>query len=207
VAGPLFGESQYAGAILASASVLLLLLTLRAAGVRPDVVRVVVAIAVVPALVAAAGDLATDGAAPAWVSGLIAALFAATPFLVLRRVLSHEQVTLSSVAGALCAYMLIGITFGLIYRTMSAADTDAFSQELGTASNYFSFVTLTTTGYGDITPVSGLARSLATLEAVLGQVVLVTLVARLVTTLGQGRLRAAQPESPDVGEDDAGPPN
>ena len=108
-----------------------------------------------------------------------------TPFLVLRRVLAAPKVTVASVAGTLSAYLLVGITFGSLYRTMSVIDETAFSQPLGSAANYFSFVTLTTLGFGDIVAKSDMARSLVTLEAVLGQVLLVTLVARSVSTLGQ----------------------
>ena len=90
--------------------------------------------------------------------------------------------------GAIGSYLLIGIVFTQAYRLLAgfipgafaiggaAADYDTISQRL----SYFSFITLTSTGYGDITPVHPYARSLATMEALAGNLFLAVLVARLV---------------------------
>jgi len=91
-----------------------------------------------------------------------------------------RRVTGASISAALCAYLLVGLTFAFVYNVLGRT---AFT---GTASSdplefaYFSFVTLTTLGYGDVLPVAPYARSLAALEALAGQIVLVVLVARLV---------------------------
>lgn len=130
-----------------------------------------------------------EGEAPAWVAGVFAAVLTATTALVLRRILRQHRITLSTVAGALSVYLMLGLAFASYYRMISLLDLEAFTEQLGNSASYFSFVTLTTLGYGDIAPVSDLARSLATLEAVLGNVLLVTLVARFVGNLGQERQR------------------
>ena len=191
VVTPLIQERKYGGVVLALQAALIMVLALTASGVRRRLVVGGTLTVSVAALAVASDAVVTEGPATAWASGVVTALLALTPFLVLRRVLAAPKVTVSSVAGTLSAYLLVGLTFGSLYRTISVISTDAFSQELGTASNYFSFVTLTTLGFGDILPVSDMARSLVTLEAVLGQVLLVTLVARSVSTLGQdwGRRR------------------
>ena len=186
---PIVVERELGGLVLAAQTGAIVLLALAASGVARRwflPTSIVVGLAVI---VLASESVVTEGAAAAWVSGAITALLAVTPFLVLRRVLAHDRVTLSSVAGSLCAYLLIGLAFGSLYRTLSAVDEAAFSEVLGESANYVSFVTLTTLGFGDIVPLSDLARSLVTLEAVLGQVVLVTLVARSVSTLGQVKVR------------------
>ena len=185
VVTPLIQEREYGGVILALQAALIMVLALTSSGVPRRRVEVAAVVVSVAALVVASESVLSTGPAAAWASAVVTVLLAGTPFLVLRRVLSAPKVTVASVAGTLSSYLLVGLTFGSLYRTISLTDAEAFSQELGSASNYFSFVTLTTLGFGDIVPRSDMARSLVTLEAVLGQVLLVTLVARSVSTLGQ----------------------
>jgi hypothetical protein len=185
VVTPLVQEREYGGVVLGLQTGLIMVLALTSSGVPRRGVLVGTVVATVSALLLASEAVVTTGAAAAWVSGVVTALLAVTPFLVLRRVLGAPRVTITSVAGTLSAYLLVGLTFGSLFRTMSVVDADAFDQVLGADSTYFSFVTLTTLGFGDIVPLSDAARSLVTLEAVLGQVLLVTLVARSVSTLGQ----------------------
>jgi hypothetical protein len=104
----------------------------------------------------------------------------------------ERRVSVGSLSGALCIYLLLGVAFGSSYELLDwfepqafagldrfeVADAVAHRQTEGLM--YFSFVTLTTLGYGDITPVMPVARNLAMIEALLGQLVLVVLVARLV---------------------------
>lgn len=106
---------------------------------------------------------------------------------ILRDVLRAGSVTWDKISGAICAYLLIGVTWGLAYAWIALHDPTAFTTAAGPvdvlrepAMVYYSFVTLTTLGYGDITPVSHAARTLAWLEAAAGQIYLVVLVARLV---------------------------
>jgi Ion channel len=187
VLGPLLEEVDGADAVLGILSAGVLVATLVACGARPRVVQVVGGIALAAAVVTASGSLAAGNEAPVWVSAIVAALLVTTPFLVLRRVLHHSRVTLATVAGGLCAYLLVGFAFASIYRTINLVDDTAFTPELKSASTYFSFVTLTTTGFGDYVATSDITRSLVMLEAIIGQVLLVTLVARFVSTLGQER--------------------
>lgn len=82
------------------------------------------------------------------------------------------------------AYLLIGLLFALLYTVIARADPTLFVpvQDLDERNGlfYFSFVTLTTIGYGDITPAADWVRSIAVLEGLTGQIFLVVLVARLV---------------------------
>ena len=182
---PLVQEAEYGGLVLGVQSALILVLALTASGIPQRRVVAATVVLTLAVLALASEAVVTEGASAAWASGIVTAVLAMTPFLVLRRVLAAPKVTVASVAGTLSAYLLVGMTFGSLYRTISVIDEAAFSQPLGAAANYFSFVTLTTLGFGDIVAKSDMARSLVTLEAVLGQVLLVTLVARSVSTLGQ----------------------
>ncbi|WP_425954041.1 ion channel [Xylanimonas sp. McL0601] len=140
------------------------------------------------AVLAAAVALAT--LAPSDAEGVIDMLVAVTLMVtlvaLLRRVLSDREVTRETLAGALSAYLLLGMTFAALYGVAAwlqgaalFAQTDAVDTR---TLQYFSFVTLTTTGYGDLSPATSTARGLATMEALVGQAFLATLVARLVAT-------------------------
>lgn len=125
-------------------------------------------------------------------TGLSAAFFGAVAVMIMRHLLTNE-VTADNVAGAACAYLLLGLAIGMLFaiiETLHAgsfyAATDELTAKLAdpiqrrSALTYFSFVTLTTAGYGDLTPATSFTRILAAMEAVLGQLYLAILVAGLV---------------------------
>jgi hypothetical protein len=115
----------------------------------------------------------------------VALLVTATLPITLSRVLRHRRVTHETVLGALCSYVLIGLLFAFVYLAVDDLRGAAFFVQEGAHVQseyvYFSFVTLTTLGFGDLSPSVGLPQALVALEALFGQVFLVTLVARLVT--------------------------
>jgi voltage-gated potassium channel len=114
-----------------------------------------------------------------------ALLVTATLPVTVVRVLRHKRVTYETVLGALCTYVLLGLLFAFAYLALDLVRDEPFFAQPGTheASEYlyFSFVTITTLGFGDLSPAVGLPQALTALEALLGSVFLVTLVARLVT--------------------------
>jgi len=105
--------------------------------------------------------------------------------VTISRVLQHRRVTSETVLGALCAYVLIGLLFAFVYLAVNEFRDAPFFSQPGAHDQgeflYFSFVALTTLGFGDLTPSEGLPQALTVLEALIGSVFLVTLVARLVT--------------------------
>jgi len=112
-------------------------------------------------------------------------LVTATLPVTLSRVLRHRRVTHETVLGALCSYVLLGLMFAFLYLAVDDFVVDRFFAQEGAHEQsefvYFSFVTLTTLGFGDLSPAVGLPQALTVLEALCGQIFLVTLVARLVT--------------------------
>ena len=102
----------------------------------------------------------------------------------LRYAFRATTINAEHVYAALSAYLLAGLYFGLLYWVLEQLRSDAFTTS-GSFSRmtaiYFSFVTLATLGYGDITPRTDVARSVAILEGVGGQLFLAVLVARLVS--------------------------
>jgi hypothetical protein len=98
------------------------------------------------------------------------------------------RISVNKLVGAICVYLLLGVIWSLLYSGLYALDTAAFSgvpesiEILGRDEwLYYSFVTLTTLGYGDIAPVSQAARTLSFMEAIVGQFYLAILVAGLVS--------------------------
>jgi voltage-gated potassium channel Kch len=85
--------------------------------------------------------------------------------------------------GGIAAYALIAFVMAAVYRAVELVTASPFLDGVQSSGDYlyFSFVTLTTVGYGDITPATDLAKRLAVLEMFIGQVFLITLVARLVS--------------------------
>jgi hypothetical protein len=115
------------------------------------------------------------------------AFLAYVAILILAFVLRARQVDLGIVLGSVCVYMLAALMWGTGYDVIERLRPGAFAipsmVDGGTtrgALQYFSFVTITTLGYGDIQPVTQFARMISVLEAVIGQLYLVILVARLV---------------------------
>ncbi len=116
-------------------------------------------------------------------------LLAVTPVAILRRLFQHERVDVETVFGAIDVYIVFGLLFASLFAGIAKIHPNPafFAQvrhPMGSTFVYMSFVTLTTVGFGDITPFSNLARSVVVLEAMVGQVFLVTLVARLVSLYG-----------------------
>jgi hypothetical protein len=108
--------------------------------------------------------------------------------VVSRAVFARGQVTYHRVVGGILLYLTIGLTFVALFGLIILLQPNAFNNLTSFQGNfgvgtliYFSFVTLTTTGYGDIVPVHPYARSLANIEAIIGQLYPATLLARLVT--------------------------
>ena len=101
------------------------------------------------------------------------------------------RVTLQTAFGALCIYLLIGMLFAFSFGAVAVLQYGPLFSN-GTEGDlqshlYFSFITITTTGYGDLSPAGDLARSLSILEALIGQLYLVTVVAVIVGNLGRER--------------------
>jgi hypothetical protein len=121
----------------------------------------------------------------------VAVVLLTTILVIVRRILRHRYVTVQTIFGSLSAYLLIGFVFAAVFSALAKLGTAAFfaggQDATPAAIQYFSFVTLSTTGYGDYTAAGDAGRSMAVLEAVLGQIFLVTLVARIVALYGMVR--------------------
>jgi hypothetical protein len=164
-----------------------LLLGLRTSGVGLRTLRVASIAAGAGAVAVIVPSLASSPVLVGEAYLVLGVLLVMTPPAVLRRVLHHQKVTIETIAGAVCVYVLLGLVFAFLYLAIGSFAPDAFSQRATQGGPrrsatylYFSFISLTTVGFGDIVPVGSVARALVVLEALLGQIFLVTTVARLV---------------------------
>ncbi len=116
----------------------------------------------------------------------IYSLFVLAALVVInRQIFAEKKVTADTLKGGISIFLLLGIFWGLIFRLISLLEPNAFSSSGETNSVldsmfYFSYTTLTTLGYGDITPVSRMARNLANLAAITGMLYPSIFIARLV---------------------------
>ena len=125
---------------------------------------------------------------------LSAALTCAAVVAIVSGILDQNEVNRQVVVGAVCIYVLLGFVFVYIYGALAVfGHGDLFAQGAdGTRATrfYFSYVTLTTLGYGDYTMAHNFGRTLAMLEGILGPLYLVTVVAMLVSRVRPKRLTA-----------------
>lgn len=117
-------------------------------------------------------------------------------FIAAKNVFTMHKVNLSSLIGAFCVYLLLGLIWALLYRLLLLFDWGSLTgnitadeQTLFADLLYFSFVTLASLGYGDIVPVGGMTKTFAYLEAITGQFYLAVMVASLVGVFISGRVR------------------
>ena len=105
-------------------------------------------------------------------------------FGLLSGILGRHEITDDTIRGSLSVYLLLGVLFALLYRIVYILKPTEFADSIEPGMFpeflYFSFTTLTTLGYGDISPLGPISRSLTTLEAITGPVFLTVLVSRLV---------------------------
>lgn len=168
---------------------LTLIATLLAARVGRLLFRIAGAV-VLGAVVAAVASLAVGGSSEAvtgWFFAINVLLVGAAPLAIARALYRRSVIDVRTVLGAVCIYLLIGIMFAFLYAAIGAIGDDSFfvqTDDPGIQTFlYFSFVTQTTVGYGDFTAASDFGRTLATTEALLGQIYLVTVVAVLVSRM------------------------
>jgi len=170
--------------------------SLRGSG-RPFAVGIAFVIAVIVFNV-----LAFNLASPVYLYASFAALFGFLLIAIsftLKQIAMETDISPNRLVGAICVYLLLGLIWAVAYTMLEMISPGSFGgftplQGRGWDSEwlYFSFVTMTTLGYGDILPVSATARALAYMQAVFGQLYVAILVAGLVSALISSRQSSKQ---------------
>jgi hypothetical protein len=189
VAAPL--DSDWARLVSIALGAATLVTAVWAAQAQRMVARAAAAATVLLALVAFV-VLIVEGEVPeataALVNGLLIAVAPAVIVAgVVRDLRAEGAVTVRTLSGVLCIYLLLGMFFSLLGSAVAAIQDEPYftGEPDATRSDflYFSYVTLSTTGYGDLSPVNDIGRMLAVIEALIGQIYLVTVVAMIVANL------------------------
>jgi voltage-gated potassium channel len=198
-------DSRWATSVLVLLQSATLVTALWASGVILVRSRFVVGLAALSAAAAVAQLLGGGAGLAGAVSLLSGLLVLVTIFVIAVGVMDQSEVNAQSIRGAICVYLLLGMLFVFVYGAIAVlGDGHLFAQETdGTRSLrvYFSFVTLATLGYGDYTAAGELGRTVSIVEALAGQLYLVTVVALLVAQTGRRRIGAER--SPDRGDEGA----
>jgi hypothetical protein len=180
------------------ATVWLLLKTAHA----PRTVRIIASVAFLGVAVLSIADAFAPVTSPLvaaafLVSGL---LYLLAPILVVRDLGKRRSVDRETVLGAVAGYLTVGMFFAFVYRAIGILQPTPFFGAAGSGDTaqvlFFSFITLTTTGYGDLVPATNPGQTVAVMEAVLGQLFLVTAVAKVITAWKPKQWRT--PEGPGV---------
>jgi Ion channel len=132
-----------------------------------------------------------------------ALLYLAASVSILRHLIHRRVVDVETVLGAIATYLMVGMAFAFLYRMLGAVGVQPFfgAQGDGTFPQdlFFSFTTLTTTGYGNLVPASNPGQTLAVAEMLMGQLFLVTAVAKVINAWqpGQGRRGLRSSDEPE----------
>ena len=132
-------------------------------------------------------------------NGIMLVFSLASTWIASRHLVHSGEIDINKIIGAICIYLLLGLNWAMFYLFINMAIPGSFhglsSNEIGNQVSdllYYSFVTMTTLGYGDLTPVKPLARTVAYLQAVVGQFYVAVLVAWLVGMYLSGKDQNSQ---------------
>jgi hypothetical protein len=173
--------------------------------------RVVRRIAAVLLLISAAAALVNlfvgrETSGEGAVAFMSAVLYLIAPFSITRSLIFRRAVDVQTVLGAIDIYLLVGMLFAFTYRFLGVVQSSSFFGANGDGKLpqdlFFSFTTLTTTGYGNLVPAGNPGQSFAVAEMLIGQLFLVTAVAKIIGSLQPVRL----PGSPRSGSPQSGSP-
>jgi hypothetical protein len=174
---------------------LTLMAALLASRVSRHFFRAAAVVALLSLLTALGSVIASSSEDPSsWFFLLNILLVATVPFVIGRALWKRRVIDVRTVLGAICIYVLLGMMFAFLYAAINGLSSGPFFVQTSHATVpdflYFSYITQTTVGYGDFTAAGDLGRALAVLEALIGQLYLVTIIAVLVSRLS-GRNQAA----------------
>ena len=191
------GQSDVARLLAVILQAITLVAAVVASRAHPAIIRLAILgglLAIVAAALAIMGTAQTGNGSG---RGLTLLLVALAPVAIasgmVRMFRERGHITVETMFGVLCIYLLVGMFFGTAYAGIEEIGGHHFFRQLTSAQSetsdflYFSYTTLTTVGYGDLTASTNLGRSLAMMEALVGQIYLVTVVAVIISNLRPAR--------------------
>jgi len=195
------GDNRWGRLLIVVVESLTLIVILHASKVRMRTIRIATIVVIVFTLATAVSvTLDRESLGPSIIGAMLAFW---GPVVIVRRISNHARIDLETIAASLCVYLLAGIFFSYVFRILDDVQNGFFVEKTARSAVdflYFSYTTLTTTGYGDLTARTSLGRMLAVSEALMGQIYLVSVVALLVGNLG--RMRRPVDDVLDTAPDD-----
>ena len=180
-------DSKVAAPVVLTVQLVTVWLTLRTSQARPAT-RLVADIGLSVAAVATLLSFFTHepGAELGGIFALCCLLYLIAPFSIVRHLMLRQNIDLETLLGAIAAYLLIGMFFAFAYQAIGQLGSVPFfgSDGPGTLSQdlFFSFITMTTVGYGNLVPAANPGQTLAVMEAVIGQLFLVVAVGKIISS-------------------------
>jgi hypothetical protein len=195
------GTSRWLPAVMVAITVLVGLETSQVGGWWVNSTRVLAGLLIVASAIDA--FVGTD-LSLAWIAVAQAVLLGILVVAIIGRLFTHSRVTAQTVLAVLCIYVVFGLIFALFAYGISGITGNQFFVQNPDPTLadfvYFSFVVLTTLGFGDLTPANNSGKAMVSFEALLGQIFLVTVVSRLVSLY----TKASPPQGSEVPPE--GPP-
>jgi hypothetical protein len=192
VLGSLTTFKNWTGVLTTLVAAAAAVVALGGAGVRPLVLRAAAMLAVAAVVLAALAEIVGDVHLLGASSFVLVVLLLLAAGAILRSVLAETEVGFRTILGAISVYTILGLLFTFLYAALDRVQsTPFFGSGVSLKSGdilFFSFTTLTTTGYGNLVPAGQPGRMFAGLEMLMGQIFLVTLVAGLVSLWRPGLL-------------------
>jgi len=170
---------------------------LRVSHARPRVRGIATVLMVLVAIGAFVTWFGVDEKAYRVVVVLAGLLYLVAPFSIIRHLAQRHEIDQETMLGAISAYLLFGIAFAFVYLEAGHIQTDFFGNGQPvtmTQTLFFSFTTLTTTGYGNLVPAGNPGQTIAVLEMMLGQLFLITAMGKIVT---EWKPRGWKPGAPE----------
>jgi Ion channel len=184
----------WAGSIVLAVQLVTVWLTLRTSRARRGL-RLLATVMLVGAAVVGVGSLFSHHRGPqlGTVFLVCAMLYLIAPFAIVRHLLLRRGIDTETLLGAIAAYLLIGMFFAFAYKAAGEFGSVPFFGAQGTGSLsqdlFFSFVTITTVGYGNLVPAANPGQTFSVLEAVIGQLFLVVAVGKVISAWTPSRRR------------------
>jgi hypothetical protein len=191
--------SSWAASLVITVQIATVWAVLRVSQARRSVRRLAAVLLLISALAAVVnlfvGKETTVVGAVAFMS---AVLYLIAPFSITRSLLFRREVDLQTVLGAIDIYLLVGMLFAFLYRFLGVVQSSAFFGANGDGKLpqdlFFSFTTLTTTGYGNLVPAGNPGQTIAVAEMLVGQLFLVIAVAKVINSYTPLRLPGSGPQ-------------
>jgi hypothetical protein len=197
--GSLTEFKGWTGALTTLVAALAGVVGLAGAGVRPGVVRGAALLALAAVVLAVLARLLDDLHLLGVSSFVVVSILLIAAGAILRAVLAESEVGFRTILGAISVYTILGLLFSFLYAAIDKVQsTPFFGSGVSVKSGdflFFSYTTLTTTGYGNLVPAGQPGKMFAGLEMLMGQIFLVTLVAGLVSLWRPGLLARRRKES------------